>query len=62
MKKVYKFHEHEIVVAFPAHGGISCATCSLPEVIVQAVAFMEVNNVRQLVVDGAEIRYSHLTA
>ena len=70
MKRVFNYHGHAIVVSrYPTdedrkeatyvdQQGVvyTCVTCSLPFVIVKAVAFMVENSVRSLVVDGVEIK------
>lgn len=69
MKRAYRYHGHIIVVDKYSNGPAGknvytdpntgwtyeCVTCSIPYVIVQAVAFMIQHGIRKLAVEGVEI-------
>lgn len=68
MKRAYRYHGHIIVVDKYPTGLVrkgytdpetgwtyECVTCSIPYVIVQAIAFMLKHGVRKLAVEDVEI-------
>lgn len=41
---------------------LQCPECSLPFVTTQAVLLMARHNIRQIIIDGCEINFSHVTS
>lgn len=54
MRRTFLYHGHHTITLLD--GEVSCGTCSLPVVIVEAVKFMDKQMVRELIIDGAPIK------
>jgi hypothetical protein len=68
--KHFTFHGHPVTVECErGHGAdepdpmtLQCPECALPFVTAQAILLMATHNIRSLVLDGAPIKFSHVTA
>jgi Zn finger protein HypA/HybF involved in hydrogenase expression len=67
--KHFTMHNHPVSVECErGHGedepnvlSLRCPECALPFVTAQAVLLMARHNIRQIVIDGCEINFSHVT-
>ena len=67
--KHFEMHGHPVTVECErGHGAdepdamsLRCPECSLPFVVGQCILLMAAHNVRQIVVDGCEVNFSHVT-